>query len=363
MARIVFDKVTKKFGKKVIVDNLSMEVAHGGFVCLLGPGSSGKTTILRMIAGLERVTEGDIYIDDQRVNDLEPAERDVAMVFQTFALYPHKTVHENLAFPLKKRGMTNEEINQRVREIAATLRITTLLNKRPALLSGGEKQRVSLGRAMVREPKVFLFDEPLTNLDAKLRLHMRAELKKLQKQIGQTAIFTTADGVEALTMADKIAVLNEGKLLQYDKTLDIYDHPGNLFVARFLGSPPINVFNCRLREDGEQAFLDFEGHSLGISDRTHLIKEEAKGSDLLLGIRPTDIQVWKEEPAGDRIRSQIYVKEPMGTETVLAFKIGETYLNVKVPATIQFDRGDNVWLTFNKEVVHLFDAKTQETVL
>lgn len=362
MAKVMLKNVTKRFGDQVVVENLSLEIADGEFGCLLGPSGSGKTTTLRMIAGLSAPNSGSIYIGDNLVNHLPPGERDVAMVFQSYALLPHKTVFENLSFPLERQETSKSEIESRVKEIAEILNITELLNKIPAHLSGGEKQRVAIGRAIVRKPKVFLFDEPLTNLDAKLRLHMRAELKKIQKQVGQTAIFTTPDEVEAMAMADKVAVMRKGKLEQYGTTSDIYDHPRNVFVAGFVGSPMINLIDCTFIETGGQAFLDAGEFRLNVTELGSKIKARAKRSEMILGVRPSAINVSDDRQSGECVEAELYTMEPTGAETVLDAKVGETVLKAIVPPTYS-PKKNKLWLTFEEKSLHVFDRMTQEAII
>ena len=249
MSKVKVVNLVKKFDKTVAVDGISFDVKDGEFIVLLGPSGCGKTTTLRCIAGLETPDEGEIYIDDKLVNDLPPKDRDVAMVFQSYALYPHMTVYGNLAFPLKMRKLPKDEIDKKVKEVAKLLNIDHLLDRKPRQLSGGEMQRVALGRALVRTPRVFLMDEPLSNLDAKLRVYMRAELKKLQRDLKITTIYVTHDQAEAMAMADRIAVMNKGKILQYSEPHDVYEKPANLFVAGFIGSPPMNFIKASIVEN------------------------------------------------------------------------------------------------------------------
>src|SRR5437899_2961993 len=256
MAEVRFENVTKIVGGKKFADNVSFDIRDREFVSILGEPGSGKSMVLRMIAGLERPDSGNIYIGDRNVNDLRPAERNVAMVFQSFALYPHKTAFENLAFPLYKRGMSEEEIEKRVKTIAELLRISHLLEKRPGLLSGGERQRVAIGRAIVRNPDALLMDEPLSNLDAKLRLHMRAELRKIQKGLGQTALFTTADELEALSIADRICIYRTGSIVQFDTPENVYDRPNSFYSAKIVGRPPMNFLDGIIQfKNGKKEFL------------------------------------------------------------------------------------------------------------
>ena len=256
MSKVKVVNLVKRFDKTIAVDGVSFDVRDGEFIILLGPSGCGKTTTLRCIAGLETPDEGEIYIDDRLVNDLPPKDRDIAMVFQSYALYPHMTVYGNLAFPLKMRKLPKDEIDKKVREVAKLLRIEELLDRKPRQLSGGQQQRVALGRALVRTPKVFLMDEPLSNLDAKLRVYMRAELKKLQRDLKITTIYVTHDQAEAMAMADRIAVMNKGKILQYSEPNHVYEKPANLFVAGFIGSPPMNFIKASIVEKDSRIILD-----------------------------------------------------------------------------------------------------------
>jgi multiple sugar transport system ATP-binding protein len=363
LARVLLEDLTKAFGKLVAVNNVSLEVRDKEFVTLLGPSGCGKTTTLRMIAGLERPDSGNIYIDDTLVNELPPADRDIAMMFQSFALYPHKTVYENIAFPLRKSKMPAAELDRRVKEVGEMLHITHLLNSRPMTLSGGEKQRVALGRAIVRRPKVFLLDEPLSNLDARLRADMRAELKKLQKELGQTAILTTPDELEAMTMADRIAVIEQGRLLQFDLPETLYNDPRDLSVASFLGRPPMNLIDCTLEEEGKRALLNAGAFKRDVSDIGDLIKARATTSDLILGIRPSDVSLRKERVSEEDIEAEIYAMEPMDEETVVDLKVGDHILKAKLGRTFKTEVGAKLWMTYDRRKAHLFDRKTRQTIL
>jgi len=362
LARVLLENLTKAFGKLVAVNNVNLEVRDKEFVTLLGPSGCGKTTTLRMIAGLERPDSGNIYIGDTLVNELTPADRDIAMTFQSFALYPHKTVYENLAFPLKKSKMSAGDLDKRVKEVAGMLRITHLMHSKPTTLSGGEKQRLALGRAIVRRPKVFLLDEPLTNLDARLRADMRAELKKLQKELGQTAILTTPDELEAMTMADRIAVIEQGELLQFDAPETLYGHPGDLSVASLLGRPPMNLIECTLEEEGKRSFLDAGAFKRDVSDIQDLVKAHATTSDLILGIRPSDIFLRKERISVDDIQSEVLALEPMDEETVVDLRVGDHLLKATVSRASSIDVGEKLWMTYDGRKAHLFDKKTRQTI-
>ena len=363
MARVLVRNLTKRFGKVVAVNQLNLEVEDKKFVCFLGPSGCGKTTTLRMIAGLEVPDEGEIYIGDELVNDLTPAERDTAMVFQTYALYPHLTVHNNLASPLEARKTPQNEIDSRVREVADILGITDLLQKYPTQLSGGEMQRVAIGRAIIRRPRVYLLDEPLTNLDAKLRARMRAELKRLQKELGQTAIYVTHDQLEAMTMADKIAVMNQGVLQKYDAPQNVYNHPNNLFVAGFIGSPSMNFLECTLREMDDKLSLDSGEFQLDVTEFREIVLKEVESKETILGIRPEHISIGSKPSGPYTFQGEVYVVEPLGDQTILDFKIGSSIVRAIVPPYFKADVGNRLWLSFSKENFHMINKKTEEVIL
>src|SRR5438552_10079458 len=288
MARVELKGLRKEYDGAVAVEGLDLNVKDKEFVVLLGPSGCGKTTTLRCIAGLEDVDDGEIHIGDRLVNDMSPRDRNIAMVFQSYALYPHMSVYQNMAFPLENAKVAEREIVQRVNRAARLLQIESLLGRKPIQLSGGQRQRVALGRAIVREPSVFLMDEPLSNLDAQLRVHMRAELKRLQKDLGITTIYVTHDQVEAMTMADRVALMNKGVLQQYQGPRTLYDRPANRFVASFIGSPPINLVSCDLVDGG---ILDAGDFRLPLPERLARPLEEASTEEVVLGIRPQDLGV------------------------------------------------------------------------
>jgi len=364
--------VTKIFGGKVVaLDNVSISVKNGEFFVLLGPSGSGKTTLLRCIAGLERPDKGVIAIGDKVVFDakrkisIPPKDRDIAMVFQNYALYPHMKVFDNIAFPLRLRKIPKEEIRKKVVEVAKLLRIQDLLDRYPRQLSGGQQQRVALARALVRNPKVFLMDEPLSNIDAKLRVLMRAELKRLQKELGITTIYVTHDQAEAMTMADKIAILNFGKVMQIGTPGELYHKPANLFVAGFVGSPPMNFFDVTLVYDEKRGsyFLDSGEFQIKLpSDIAKIVSEEAKGEELILGVRPEDIQVLKE-PIEGVFEAEIYVIEPLGSETIINLKVGNYLFKSRMLGEFQEGHGEKVYVKFNVEKIHIFDKKTEKAII
>jgi len=342
----------KYFGRVKAVDNLNLEIRDGEFVALLGPSGCGKTTTLLMIAGIYKPTKGYIYFDDQVVNDLPPQQRNIGMVFQNYALYPHMTVYENIAFPLKIKKVPKKEIDKKVREVAKFLRIEDLLDRKPSQLSGGQQQRVALARALAKEPQLFLMDEPLSNLDAKLRVVMRAELKKLQKDLGITTIYVTHDQVEAMTMADRIAVMNEGRLQQYGRPQELYDKPANMFVAGFIGSPPMNFVDGSLVEKGGDLYLDFGEFSVKLPDDIASVLRGRAGSEIVFGVRPEDIRIGDGDLAGE-----VYVVEPLGRDSIVHVRIGDIVLRILARGS-EYSMGDVVRFSFDMSKIHVFDKKT-----
>ena len=325
---IEFRNVNKQFGGACVVDDLSLEIRDGEFVVLLGPSGCGKTTTLRMLAGLETVSSGDIFIDNDRVNDVPTQHRDLAMVFQSYALYPHMTIAENIGYPLRVRKFDKTQRAERVNRVAAMLEIESLLERKPRQLSGGERQRVALARAIVREPRAYLMDEPLSNLDARLRVQMRGELKRLQHQLGTTTIYVTHDQAEAMTLASRVAVMKKGRLQQFDTPMNIYNHPANRFVAEFVGSPSMN-------------FIEDAG--------------------VTKGIRPEHIEVFAE-PRDGAIEATVYVTELMGNETFVFLSVGENRLIARAPADFRADVESKVWLQFAKDKMKFFDPKTGDAI-
>ncbi|MGH2636916.1 MAG: ABC transporter ATP-binding protein [Actinomycetota bacterium] len=328
MAEIVMDDVTKVYaGGVAAVSDLNLDIKDGEFIVLVGPSGCGKTTALRMVAGLESISGGTIKIDDRVVNTVPPKERDIAMVFQNYALYPHMTVYDNMAFGLKLRKLPKQEIDRRVREAAAILGLEEFLQRKPKALSGGQRQRVAMGRAIVREPKAFLMDEPLSNLDAKLRVQMRSEIARIQHELRVTTLYVTHDQVEAMTMGDRVAVIRKGVLQQVDTPQFLYDHPNNLFVAGFIGSPAMNMVEASLaRADGSVA-AEFGGFRLAIPEAVVAERPDLKsfeGKQVILGVRPEDMEdasLVSEAPADRRIRSTVMLREALGADVVAHFKI------------------------------------------
>ncbi|MEM3807878.1 MAG: ABC transporter ATP-binding protein [Nitrososphaerota archaeon] len=363
MVVVRLENLTKKFRDLVAVDNVSLEIRDKEFFVFLGPSGSGKSTTLNMIAGLEEPTSGYIYFDDQVVNDIPPEKRDVAMVFQTFALYPHLNAFDNIAFPLKVRKYPKEEIRNKVLQVAEMLRIQHLLNKKPYEMSGGERQRVALARAIVREPRLFLLDEPLSNIDAKLRVYMRAELIRLQKDLGITTIYVTHDQVEAMTMGDRVAIMNWGKVMQIGSPIEVFKKPANLFVAGFIGTPPMNFFECSFKTNGKN-ILDCGYFKISI-DRAiaDIIKNNSSGSELVLGIRPNELRVTNDKISEDSFESEVFAVENLGTESIVNFKIGDSIYKAVVPGVIHYNFGQKIWITINKDAIHIFDKKSEKAII
>lgn len=354
MAGVVFDKVRKCYGETTVIQSLDLEVRDHEFMVLVGPSGCGKSTALRMVAGLEEITGGQISIAGRVVNDLAPKDRDIAMVFQSYALYPHMTVRENMEFGLRIRKMANAEINKRVDEAAEILGIGHLLDRKPKALSGGQRQRVAVGRAIVRNPSVFLFDEPLSNLDAKLRVQMRAEIGKLQRRLSTTTIYVTHDQVEAMTMGDRIAILKDGNLQQVGTPLDLYSQPANTFVATFIGTPPMNLLEATATADGR---LVGDGFSLPVVDALRA-RVRGEGHRVVLGARPEHLRRVAGESTAP-LTVVIEVVEPLGHETIVHGRLGKGLVTAVLAPLLAPKVGESVELHVALAEVHLFDAATE----
>jgi multiple sugar transport system ATP-binding protein len=358
MASVTFDHVWKKFGDFVALNDLSLQVDDKEFLVLVGPSGCGKTTALRCLAGLEEISDGRVLIEDKAVNDVPPKDRDIAMVFQSYALYPHMTVFDNMAFGLKLRKVPKEDIKRRVEIAAETLGIEHLLKRRPRELSGGQRQRVAVGRAIVREPKVFLFDEPLSNLDAKLRVQTRAEISKLHHRLQTTFIYVTHDQTEAMTMATRIAVMNKGILQQLDTPQMLYDRPANLFVAGFIGSPAMNFFPAHIRKDGNDLFVDSEEFSVKIPENRATTYMPYIDKEVIFGIRPENIHNPEFVPTGIHtapVQCKVDVTELMGNEIFLYLLSGKNNFVARVDPRSHFQIGQNVQLEFDMDNFQVFD--------
>ena len=370
MASLSFQHVYKKYdGGVVAVSDFNLEVADKEFVILVGPSGCGKSTTLRMLAGLEDITEGEIYIDDRLINDVLPKDRDIAMVFQNYALYPHMTVKDNMAFALKLRKMSKDEIDRRVTEAAKILEIEHLLERKPKALSGGQRQRVALGRAIVRDPKVFLMDEPLSNLDAKLRVQMRVEITKLHHRLKTTFVYVTHDQTEAMTMGTRIVVMKDGFIQQVDSPTELYDNPINTFVAGFIGMPPMNFINATINVDGSDVYVTFENVTVKLPER-YAVEEvmERDGQEVIFGVRPeaiTDEATYVTEHPETAFAADVDVVEMLGAETYLYVTVnGALPLTCRVdPTTSQSAVGQVVDLAIDANRIHLFDKDTEQSII
>lgn len=348
MASVSFRNIEKAFGKVKIIHGISFDISDGEFVVLVGPSGCGKSTLLRMLAGLEEISGGEMSIDGKVINDLDSKDRDIAMVFQSYALYPHMTVRDNMAFSLKLRKADAELTNKRVGDAARILNLDPLLDRFPRELSGGQRQRVAMGRAIVRDPKVFLFDEPLSNLDAKLRVAMRAEIKALHQRLKTTTVYVTHDQIEAMTMADRIVVMHDGIIEQIGTPLELFDRPGNLFVAQFIGSPAMNVFKGTLRQADGRAWVEAQGHQWPIG----AIAAARDGQPVHYGVRPGDLSL---SATGQGIPAKVIVVEPTGAETELLLDVGGANVVVVMHGRTAVRPDDIVHLEIAAGKTHVFD--------
>ncbi len=378
MAKISVKNIFKKFGKTSVLENINLDIQDKEFVVLLGPSGCGKTTLLNIIAGLEKETSGEILIDDILVNSLAPGKRDIGFVFQNYALYPNKSVYDNLAFSLKFRDINAIEfekehnntpslskkmlVDNRVREIASILQIEDLLKSKPNQLSGGQRQRVAMGRAMVRKPRAFLFDEPLSNLDAILRVSMRQEIKELHRKLGATVVYVTHDQVEAMTLADRIVVINEGKILQVGKPKDIYDKPENVFVAKFVGSPSMNLIETELSEINGRMFLSFGPEKIPLPAIIQDKYRKLKGQNIFFGIRPENIALEDRFSVSCKILADVVDREFLGNNVLLHASIGSLRLAVSLDNGTVYNKGDKVPFFLNMSRFSIFDKDTGKLI-
>ncbi len=356
MASVAFKDILKSYGKTKVIHGISFDITDGEFVVLVGPSGCGKSTLLRMLAGLEEISGGEISIDGKVVNELDSKDRDIAMVFQSYALYPHMTVRDNMAFSLKLRKADAKLTEERVANAARILNLDVLLDRFPRELSGGQRQRVAMGRAIVRDPKVFLFDEPLSNLDAKLRVSMRAEIKDLHQRLKTTTVYVTHDQIEAMTLADRIVVMHDGIIEQIGTPLELFDAPGNLFVAQFIGSPSMNVMQGTLRLRDGQAFVEAQGQHWP----AHATSAGQDGQNVSYGVRPGDISI---AAAGQGIAAKVIVIEPTGAETELLLEVGSEKIIVVIHGRTDAKPGDMVGLDIVATNTHLFDGKSGDRLI
>lgn len=357
MASVTIRDVWKYYGDTPAVKDLNITCPEGSFVSILGPSGCGKSSTMRMLAGLEHISAGDVFFDDTRINDLAPKDRDVAMVFENYALYPHKTVFENIANPLRLRRASADTITERVTSAAKLLEIDHLLDRRPHELSGGQKQRVAIGRAIVREPKLFLFDEPIAHLDAKLRAHMRSEIKHLQRSLGVTMIYVTHDQLEALSMADYIAVMHEGELQQWGTPSEIFNHPVNAWVAGFVGEPAMNFLSCDLRGSGDGISLHHPNFDIPLTaDQARRMNGGAVAGTGRLGVRPDALSISMNEPAEPAMLGRIFVTELLGGDMLVEVQLDGSRVRVKTGTEFAGKPGEACYLTANREKWHVFDV-------
>lgn len=368
MASLKLKNIKKTYAAGVTaVQDFNLDIADKEFIIFVGPSGCGKSTTLRMIAGLEEITEGELWIGDKLMNDVAPKDRDIAMVFQNYALYPHMTVYDNMAFGLKLRKTPKPEIEKRVREAAKILDIEHLLERKPKALSGGQRQRVAMGRAIVREPKVFLMDEPLSNLDAKLRVQMRIEISKLHQRLQTTVIYVTHDQVEAMTLGTRIVVMKDGIMQQVDSPTTLYDQPANLFVAGFIGSPQMNFVDAKVEDKGGKIVLAFNGMEVAVKDEQGKVIKDGGyvGKEVIFGIRPADIKT-KEDAKGDNyaaVTAHVNVTEMLGAELNLYTSVGDYDMTATVNPRAKIKAGDTVELALNINHLHVFDKDTEITIV
>ena len=364
MATIAFKNVIKRYDDVTVIPKLNLEIYDKEFLVLVGPSGCGKSTTLRMIAGLEDVSEGELYIGDKCVNDIPPKDRDIAMVFQSYALYPHMTVYKNMAFGLKLRNISKDEIDKKVKSAAKALDIEQYLNRKPRALSGGQRQRVALGRAMVREPSVFLLDEPLSNLDAKLRTQMRSKISELHKQLQTTFVYVTHDQTEAMTMGDRIVVMKDGLIQQIDTPQNLYNYPCNMFVAGFIGSPQMNFIDAKLKLENNKIYAIFEGNKIFVDINNDLSLYDNR--DVIVGIRPENIHAensYLEKYNENKINLFVNLREMMGSEIFVHSTINGKKVIAKVPSAIDVPIDDNIEVVFKPNKIHIFDKDTKMSIL
>jgi len=364
MAKVTIKNVEKYYGNVHAVKGINIDIEDHEFMCLLGPSGCGKSTTLRMIAGLESISKGELYIGEDVVNDLAPKDRDVAMVFENYALYPHKNVFENMAYPLRIRKFSDSEITARVNKAAEILEIDELLDRGVAQLSGGQKQRVAIGRAIVREPKVFLMDEPISHLDAKLRTHMRGELKHLQRVLNTTMVYVTHDQLEAISMADRIVIMNYGEIQQIGTPDEIFNSPINLFVAGFVGDPPMNFIEGTISGEAGNAVFKNKGFQVPLTD-AHLNQIDnssvtANGNQVIIGIRPEDMSISREKMEDTHAQGKVYVTSPVGKDMVIEVEVQGEHLKTITSVDFKVDMGEDVWLQFNLDKIHIFNKENSQ---
>ena len=356
------DTLRREFGSLVAVNDLTLEIKSGEFVSLLGPSGCGKSTTLNMIAGLLEPTSGKIFVGDEDITGISPIERNVGLVFQNYAVFSSMTVYDNLAFGLKVRKYPEDQIRSEVHKIAETLELSDILAMKAGKLRLDELQRTALGRSMITKPAFFLLDEPLSNLDAGLRSLMRVELKRIQRELKQTILYVTHDQIEAMSMADRIAVMDHGELQQYGPREELYSSPSNRFVANFIGSPSMNFIDCTFIEKDQSALLDMSDFQIDVTNYSNIIKKNASGSELVMGIRPENVNIDMTHKGEKSIQSEVYVTEPLGSKTIVSISIGNTTIKSLVPGTFHTKIGDKLWMEFDMEKLHVFNRKTETAI-
>lgn len=363
MAGIAFKHVRKTYpANNTVIPDLNLEIQDGEFIVLVGPSGCGKSTTLRMIAGLEEISGGEVYIGDKLINDVPPEDRDIAMVFQNYALYPHMSVYKNMAFGLMLRKTPRQEIRRRIDEVAEILDIKPYLHRKPRALSGGQRQRVALGRAMVRNPSVFLLDEPLSDLDATLRTGMRAEISRLHKNLKTTFVYVTHDQIEAMTMGDRIVVMKDGVIQQNDAPKTLYDYPCNLFVAGFIGSPQMNFLDAEIAEKDGHYTAEVPGYSVRLSERMNEAAQPYVGKTVVLGIRPENVRLANQADQTNGLNVTVELAELMGAEILLHARLGNVPVTAKIPSDLDWNKNDAAMLTLDAEKIHLFDKDTEQAI-
>jgi multiple sugar transport system ATP-binding protein len=364
MASVSFRQVWKKYGDVAAVKDLNVECKDGTFLSILGPSGCGKSSTMRMVAGLEHITAGDILFDNQRINELAPKDRDVAMVFENYALYPHKSVFENMANPLKLRGQDAAKIKERVTSAAKLLEIAHLLDRRPQELSGGQKQRVAIGRAIVREPKLFLFDEPIAHLDAKLRAHMRGEIKHMQKTLGTTMIYVTHDQLEAMTMADMIAVMHEGELQQLGSPREVYNKPVNAWVAGFVGEPAMNFVDCTVEGKDSKTYFTHPNFKISVTPaQARVLAGSGSTRTVRMGVRPDALSISLTKPKDEHMTGKIFVTELLGGDMLVDVDLDDSRIRVKTSTEFEGEQGETCYVSVNREKWHAFSKETGQALL
>jgi multiple sugar transport system ATP-binding protein len=362
MVELALNSITKKFGDKKALSELTLNFESGSFTCLLGPPGAGKTTLLKIIAGLIEPDSGRILVGKKDITNSSTQDRGISLVFQSFALYPNKTVYENIASPLRAKKLSKDQIEAKVKEVAKFLKIEGLLDRKPGKLSGGEQQRVAIGRALAKEPDIYLFDEPLTNLDYKLREEMRGEFREMLQKLKKTIIYATPDPIDAMTMADKVAIIVDGEVFQYGQMKDLYDHPSNLTVARILGHPAMNLVDCSLMEKPSKVLLETGSFSIDVTELR--LQIQGSNTELVLGLRPEYLRI-SDKPSKECIslEGKIFVGEIIGAETILHIKLGEVVVKSFVPYVYRVDPGEDVWVSFDLDKMHLFDKKSENRII